>query len=318
MINKFCKNIKSEKGITGQDLVIAIFILAMSLTFLLTVYGNIRSLSYEMKMNARAADAASKIAEQLKTLEYDDEFIYKTGTYSNLEVAENFGITDLNSELYRVNININKLKYDDYNTDFDLVKEIVIQVKYDLKGNFENSDATEIRLLKQREKVNLEDDIELYDYLYPVVITDGNKELVNTLNNISLDNTNDKFKVVEKSDENWANYSYFDNFLCYTTTIDTDEVGIENVQAWIPRFAITPEDELVFLYKETNYPIVPVYATKEDGSQFISGYTVDRTEEFKTTYFENGQKGKWENITRSNLYEILIEHLNNNDIYKGK
>ena len=205
MLKKLFKRVRNERGITGQDLVIAIFILAMSLTFLLTVYGNIRSLSYEMRMNARAADAASKIAEQLKNLEYDDEFIYKTGTYSNLEVAENFGITDLNSDNYSVNININKLKYDGYNTDFDLVKEIVIQVKYDLNGNFENSDATEIRLLKQREKVNLEDDIEMYDYLYPVVITDGTKELVNTLNNIDK-SSESKFKVVEKSDENWANY----------------------------------------------------------------------------------------------------------------
>lgn len=317
MLKKLFKRVRNERGITGQDLVIAIFILAMSLTFLLTVYGNIRSLSYEMRMNARAADAASKIAEQLKNLEYDDEFIYKTGTYSNLEVAENFGITDLNSDNYSVNININKLKYDGYNTDFDLVKEIVIQVRYDLKGNFENSDATEIRLLKQREKVNLEDDIEMYDYLYPVVITDGTKELVNTLNNIDT-SSESKFKVVEKSDENWANYSYFDKFLCYATTLDSDAVGIENVQAWIPRFAITAEDELVFLYKDTNYPIVPIYAIREDNSKFISGYTVDRTKEFKTTYFENGKTGKWENITRSNLYEILVDHLNNNDIYLGK
>ena len=56
MLKKLFKRVRNERGITGQDLVIAIFILAMSLTFLLTVYGNIRSLSYEMRMNARAAD----------------------------------------------------------------------------------------------------------------------------------------------------------------------------------------------------------------------------------------------------------------------
>ena len=56
MISNMIKKLKSENGVTGQDLVIALFILAMSLTFLLTVYSNIRSLSYEMRMNARAAD----------------------------------------------------------------------------------------------------------------------------------------------------------------------------------------------------------------------------------------------------------------------
>lgn len=315
MISNMIKKLKSENGVTGQDLVIALFILAMSLTFLLTVYSNIRSLSYEMRMNARAHDVATKIAEQLDSLEYDDDFFYKTRSNINEEVAENFGITDLNPDIYKINISVNKLKYDEFKADFDIVKEIVIQVKYDLKGDFENADATEIRLTKQRENVKLEDDIYMYDYLKPVVISKDGKEYVNTLNNINLSGIDKKFKVVSKSDENWANYSYFDSFLCYATTLDAKEVDAENVQAWIPRFAITPKGKLAFLYKETNYPIVPVYATREDGSKFVSGYTVDRTKEFDTKYFEDGQTGKWESIGNSDLYKLLVDHLNDNNIY---
>ena len=56
--------IKKENGITGQDLIIAIFILTMFLTFLLTVYSNIKSLSYEIRMNAHAQEAASKRSEE--------------------------------------------------------------------------------------------------------------------------------------------------------------------------------------------------------------------------------------------------------------
>ena len=69
------------------------------------------------------------------------------------------------------------------------------------------------------------------------------------------------------------------------------------------------------MYKETNYPIVPVYATREDGSKFVSGYTVDRTKEFDTKYFEDGQTGKWESISNSDLYKLLVDHLNDNNIY---
>ena len=133
MISNMIKKLKSENGVTGQDLVIALFILAMSLTFLLTVYSNIRSLSYEMRMNARAHDVATKIAEQLDSLEYDDDFFYKTRSNINEEVAENFGITDLNPDIYKINISVNKLKYDEFKADFDIVKEKYLNEKKSIR-----------------------------------------------------------------------------------------------------------------------------------------------------------------------------------------
>ena len=311
MVKKFLERVKSEKGVTGQDLVIALFILAMFLTFLLTVYGNIRTLSYEMRMNARAADAASKIAEQLKTLEYDDDLFYEDQeNISEKELRENYGISDLNPEIYQVNIKINRTKYDAYNADFDLTKEIIIQVKYDLKGNFDDADASEIKLVKNREIISIEDEIQVNDYFNPVVITVEGNELVNTLE--CVNNSNDSFKVVEKSNENWANYSYFDKFLCYVTTMDSNEVEEDNVQAWVPRFAITSDDKLVFLYKDTNYPVVPVYGENSDGTKFVTGYTVDRSKTFNTIYFSDGELGSWEYIN-----DILVDYLSENELYTG-
>lgn len=318
MIKNILEKGKSEKGITGQDLVIAIFVLAMFLTFLLTVYGNIKSLSYEIRMNARAADAASKIAEKLKTLDYDDDLFYESHeNISKEELEDNYGVTGLNPDVYQVNIKINKLKYDNYNTDFDLTKEIIVQVKYDIKGDFDDADASEITLVKDRELVRLEDDITINEYYNPVVITSRTGlELSNTIDNISS-NVDSDFKVVEKTDENWANYSYFDNFLCYVTTESYSEVNSDNVYAWVPRYAITSDNKLAFLYKDTNYPIVPVYAETPDGEKTISGYTVDRSKTFDTNYFADGKIGNWERITTSNVYSILEDYLKENKVYTG-
>ena len=162
--------IKKENGITGQDLIIAIFILTMFLTFLLTVYSNIKSLSYEIRMNAHAQEAASKIAEKLNLLEYDDEFF--TSNHENIKIEElrdEYGVTGLNPEIYQVNIRTKNVKLEQEELDYDFTKEVQIQVKYNIKGKFEKADASEIKLIKNREFVRIEDEIENLKEYTPIV-----------------------------------------------------------------------------------------------------------------------------------------------------
>ncbi len=322
MTKIFFKKVKNEKGIAGQDLIIAIFILAMFLTFLLTVYGSIRKLSYDIRMNERAANAASKIAQKINSLEYDDEFFSKS--YENIsqdDLSKIFNITDLSPKIYRVNITINNLQRENDNSEYDLTKEVYIQVKYNLKGNFEKADATEIKLSKSREIARLEDDIENIDTYKPIVVKDINtgKELNNSLE--KLTDTRNVFIITDKNDENWKNYSYFDKFLCCMAPTDKEEgeITFGNAIVWVPRFAMYNQ-KIVFLYKDTNYPIVPIYA-KKGNEKIITGYTVDRSQEFKTEDFAEGEKGKWAGITRGgdnyDVYYKMFNALSSNNIYLG-
>lgn len=326
MIKDVIKKAKNENGITGQDLIIAIFILTMFLTFLLTVYSNIKSLSYEIRMNAHAAETASKIAEKLNLLDYNDEFFKSDHeNISSDELRDRYGVTGLNPEIYQVNIRMNQMKLGGEQLDYDFTKEIQIQVKYNLKGKFEKADASEIKLIKNREFVKIEDEIENLDEYTPVVAISSDEgtetELCNTLDNII--DSRKKFKTTTKENENWKNYSYFDDFLCCVSTIkeSDSEVTQGNVLVWIPRYAII-NNEIAFLYKDTNYPVIPIYAKGYNGKERISGYIVDRSKTLETNGFTTGEKGKWAGImTGSNNYELysqMIDALGSNRIYKGE
>lgn len=318
--------VKKENGITGQDLIIAIFILTMFLTFLLTVYSNIKNLSYEIRMNAHAQEAASKIAEKLNLLEYDDEFF--SSNHENIKIEElrdEYGITGLNPEVYQVNIRTKNVKLEQEELDYDFTKEVQIQVKYNLKGKFEKADASEIKLIKNREFVRIEDEIENLQEYTPIVAVTSNQnseiEVGNTLENLMDSRKN--FKITDKENENWKNYSYFDDILCCvaTTKESSGEVTYGNALVWIPRYAMV-NDEIAFLYKDTNYPIVPVYANGYNGKQKVAGYVVDRSKELEANGFTVGEKGKWAGITvGSNNYELysqMINALGTNRIYKEK
>lgn len=335
MIEKIFKKAKSEKGITGQDLIIAIFILMMFLVLILSVYSNIKSLSYEVRMNARAADTASKIAEKLYTLEYDDDLFYTTEassstTLTTAQLKNDYGVTGLNSNIYQVNLKINKLKFDTEDTNYDLTKEIIIQVKYDLKGDFENADATEIKIVRDREVVRIEDEIEVLSGYKPVVITDGGDEeedmLVNTVEGLlPTSSTGRTFITTSESNPNWKNYSYFDNFLCCigaSTSSDTETMTEAGVLVWVPRYAIV-NGKLAFLYKDTNYPVIPIYSTTSTGGKFITGYMVDRSTTLTaSSYFSDGERGKWASMlsgnTNSEVYSEMITYLVQDDgVYTG-
>lgn len=326
MIKDVIKKVKNEKGITGQDLIIAIFILTMFLTFLLTVYSNIKSLSYEIRMNAHAAETASKIAEKLNLLEYDDEFFNTDHeNISSDELRDKYGVTGLNPEIYQVNIRINNIKLQQEQLDYDFTKEVQIQVKYDLRGRFKKADASEIKLIKNREFVRIEDEIENLDEYTPIVVVasdeDSETELCNTLDNL-LDSRK-KFKITTKDNENWKNYSYFDDFLCCmaTTKENNGEVTYGNALVWVPRYTMV-NNEIAFLYKDTNYPVIPIYAKGYNGKERISGYIVDRSKTLEPNGFTTGEKGKWAGImSGSNNYELysqMIEALGSNRIYKGE
>ena len=318
--------IKKENGITGQDLIIAIFILTMFLTFLLTVYSNIKSLSYEIRMNAHAQEAASKIAEKLNLLEYDDEFF--TSNHENIKIEElrdEYGVTGLNPEIYQVNIRTKNVKLEQEELDYDFTKEVQIQVKYNIKGKFEKADASEIKLIKNREFVRIEDEIENLKEYTPIVAITSNQnseiEVGNTLENLM--DSRKTFKITDTENDNWKNYSYFDNILCCvsTTKESSGEVTYGNALVWVPRYTMV-NDEIAFLYKETNYPIVPVYANGYNGKQKVAGYVVDRSTELVANGFTVGEKGKWAGITvGSNNYELysqMINALGSNRIYKEK
>jgi len=158
-------------------------------------------------------------------------------------------------------------------------------------------------------------------YIIADVSSGDARTALNTLENLM--DSRKTFKITDTENDNWKNYSYFDNILCCvaTTKESSGEVTYGNALVWVPRYTMV-NDEIAFLYKDTNYPIVPVYANGYNGKQKVAGYVVDRSTELVANGFTVGEKGKWAGITvGSNNYELysqMINALGSNRIYKEK
>lgn len=72
MFRKILKKCKSEFGFTGQDLIVAMFILVLFLGIMTGVYVNLSNTSYEIKLTSRATEISTNVMEYFDGIYYDE------------------------------------------------------------------------------------------------------------------------------------------------------------------------------------------------------------------------------------------------------
>lgn len=124
MINKI---IRQNKGITGVDLTVAIFIIILFVSILATTIYAVYLSNASLKRNTVATDYATTIAEKIKTLDFDDVNL-NTGTYEKI----NGKVLDIDiSEGYDVILTITNYNETAGNEEKqDVIKLINIKIEY--------------------------------------------------------------------------------------------------------------------------------------------------------------------------------------------
>ena len=88
MFRKILSSCKSEYGFTGQDLLIAMFILVLFLGLMTGVYVNLSNTSYEIKYSTDATEITTNVLEYFSDFYYDELTVMEVG-------VDYLGSTDL-------------------------------------------------------------------------------------------------------------------------------------------------------------------------------------------------------------------------------
>lgn len=114
------EKIKSNKGISGVDIVISIGVIVLFVGLIGSLFYKIYFTSTSIRLNALAIDYAVKIAEKTDRLTYEE-----VNNELNENLNEEFEILD------SYNATISVEKYSDIdNTKEDVIKTVTIKVEY--------------------------------------------------------------------------------------------------------------------------------------------------------------------------------------------
>lgn len=257
------KFLKSNKGITGADALLAVALIVLFSGIIATLAYNIYNTSNSLKRSSQALEYITSAFEYVANQYYDDVTADNLVKYINDKNDEK--VTAINkkevTEEQIANINkpyIAKITVTNYNetegnTDkLDLVKEITMSVEYKLG---DKKQEIEMKTTKAREKLEVPNipDLALLaitegQYKYPIKYVNGN------------------WKVTSKNDLEWYNYNkgmwgtvLVTNGQKVIGDIVTKDDG--NIKLWIPRFEYNSNPssdgtyQINFLYKNTNKQI---------------------------------------------------------------
>ncbi len=121
------KIVKSNKGISGIDIVISIGVIVLFVGLIGSLFYKIYSTSTSIRLNALAIDYAVKIAEKTDRLTYEE-----VNNEMNDTLNEDFEVLD------SYNATIMVEKYCDTDTSKeDIIKTVTIKVEYDFMNKKE-------------------------------------------------------------------------------------------------------------------------------------------------------------------------------------
>ena len=346
MISKIKNIFKSEYGFTGQDLLVAMFILILFLGLLTGVYVNLSNTSYEIKLTARATEIITDF------IEYVDELYYnQVDEEGNIEIDEWAYIDDFNAvnDQYPDSVPNNRIRneFKDIDEGFILSyiitaddnnkKEIKVRVEFDWKND---THVIENSFVKERELVKPQNSPDLSNVNY---------QPVKCVYNDSISDW--EFVRTSNNDSNWYNYENHRWAVAVDSnaTFDNDVLtNCSHVYVWIPRYCIDSNGNTHFLYKslddvdsdEENIDMVIVKDDNNDGSYIPKGvifelsgsnyvdgmgnslrlyYTNEDIEGYNTGYWVEVVKNNSNNIVLkddsnikiNNLFENLSDSTNN-------
>ncbi len=274
------KNLKKANGFAASDALLAILIIALATGIIATLLYNIYLSNASLKRMSKANGYIVDVFEYIDKIYYDEvsenalikyfnnKYYYQADGTTPNEDAEVMAAADesLINTPFKAIINLQKYNEIEGNEDkLDLVKEIIITIKYRL-GN-KNQEIT-VKRIKSREK-----------------LTNINQPEINLLsveegkNVYTIKEINNSYEVCKENDSNWYNYEKNELAKVLVTSKDlevgyklTDEDTL--IYGWIPRYAQDSEGNIKFLYSNTDK-----YVAQQEQYQILvdleQGYTVD-------------------------------------------
>ena len=288
------KFLKQNKGIAGTDAIIAIMIMVLFSGLIATTIYNIYISNISLKRMTVANNYVVDFLEYSDKLYYDD--LTTTSKmieqYDFLEDAQVIGAAE-EQDLERMwklegqvgdgfNVTITLDKYSPDENSFDLVRKFTVTVNYKV-GNKDQ----EISIFKTKSRENFDipnkPDLSLLNI--------GLGEVV-----YKIKEENQTYIICDDNDENWYEYNLEnpDESITAKVIITDDELEVGDtisdedytILQWVPRFVEDAEENIIFLYSNTNSYI----EENEQGIKILVDSNLNATQNFGTN------TGIWEEL----------------------
>lgn len=269
------EKLKSQKGITGADVLIALLLILTSISIMGMIYLNIKTVTRMTDAKTGATRIATNIIENAK-----GEFFDKVQNFDSSSAGAQQKV--LNTKIpkgYVVIISTENVEDDENH----IVKKVNVTVKYN-KNN--DSNVVELSTVIEREKVRECNSPNFSEeYVEEMVGQNTAYQIFENIDHIENDKkiicpikyNGENYVIVSKNDINnmwysysnkqWARALVFDNLSELEDYIDTSNNTVENWKilkdddksfVWIPRYKVDENvspNKIYFMYKDTNYAI---------------------------------------------------------------
>lgn len=128
-------NIKSQKGFTMQDLVVAIMIIGIFTGVIGSIMVSAYTVNVKTKVTANATAYMIQIMEDIDKIKYEQVTDGLSSTY-----VEKFSIPSA------YNLNINVENYNEGNTKEDLIKKVQLTISYTICGTEEKITVNKLKI----------------------------------------------------------------------------------------------------------------------------------------------------------------------------
>ena len=246
-------NVKSQKGIIASDALLAVILVVLFSTLILTISFNIFMSNSSLKRMSKATNFITTVFEHVDKLYYDEVtqntlVTYAQGLQEN-GITVNPGENNWNGKGYKIDISVQSYVPENAVDTPDLVKEITMSVTYKLGSKEQVISMTRIKKRENLKSPNAPD----YSILTWVD---------ESLNIYPVKKVNDIWKVTNENDSEWYNYDtgiwavvvITDSTLNIGDTVNLNDYP-DGVYVWGPRYSIVYEEGLKdykFTYQTTD------------------------------------------------------------------
>lgn len=287
---EFFKKFKSEKGITGIDVAVAISIVLLTIGVVTAIYINTTNKTKESIRYSAATRIATQIIENIQSMTYD-ELVYRC---SNTSLSSVNRETDGN--IFGVNVPVgyeaNVTAPEITTNEVDIIRDITVNVSFTISNTTQTITLYTTKEKELLEQTNAPDLSLIDDY------SDSNY--------YAIKYQNGSYIITATSDEDWYNYDdgYYALLLksstnySYGQTANSSEIT-SGLYVWVPRFGLDGSN-LAYCYGTSNYKIAfslydNLYGYMLTGTGSGNNYSVSEISSYVNgTFSENdGLTGVW-------------------------
>jgi len=275
---KFIKYLRSNRGITGTDIVAAITLIILTMGVVTAIYINVTNKTKENIRYSNATRIATQIIENIQINTFEDLIYRCDNNLNQVSMEENEKIFDVNIPLgYSVLVTATPID----SAKYDIVRDVKVEVSYKISNI--NKSIT-LNFLKERE---------LLEQTNPPIFSElsnyGNIKYFYPVKLVTQDGIN-KYFVTDKNDSEWYNYD-IGFFALAVYSVKELELGEEiniltnPVYVWIPRFGIKDDNSVVssdnfsYVYGTSKYKIS--LCEIGNGTKKLYCYTINYNDEDK-------------------------------------